>query len=121
MPSKKEQKEAKNLAAVLEKIPKMFGDEAAAGFRLHEIILEAAPELKPRLWYGMPGYAKATSKPVLLFIRKDKYLTFGMDEKANITLDADASDKLMPHSWFIAELDAATEARIAEIVRAAVA
>ena len=116
--TKKAQKDADNLAAVLEKIPQMFGDQTAIGERLHEIIMATAPELKPRLWYGMPGYAKAG--PVLVFIRKDDYVTFGITEKANIELAAGATDQLMPTSWFLNELDAATEARIAAIVRTAV-
>ena len=119
MTSKRAQKDADNLAAVLEKIPQMFGDDADIGLRLHNIILDANPALKPRLWYGMPGYAKATAKPVLVFIRKDDYLTFGLTEKANLLIDEKAPDKLIPNAWFLTELDEATEARIAEIVRAA--
>ena len=119
MPSKKAKKDADNLAAVLEKIPQMFGEDADIGLRMHNIIMEAAPELKPRLWYGMPGYAKGASKPVLVFIRKDDYLTFGLTEKANLLIDEDAPHKLTPNAWFLTELDDATEARIAEIVRAA--
>ena len=117
MPSKKAKKEADNLAAVLEKIPQMFGAEAAMGQRLHEIIMKANPDLKPRLWYGMPGYA--LKGPVLVFIRKDDYATFGLTEKANLLIDAGAPDKLIPNAWFLTELDSATEARIADIVRAA--
>ena len=118
MSTKKAKKDADNLAAVLEKIPQMFGPHAVIGERLHEIIMETAPELKPRLWYGMPGYAK--DGPVLVFFRMDKYVTFGLSEKANISREAGAADQLMPSGWFLTELDAATEARIAEIVRGAV-
>ena len=119
MPPKKSDKDADNLAAVLDKIPKMFGDQTDAGLRLHEVIMEANPALKPRLWYGMPGYAHGRSKPVLVFIRKDDYLTFGLTEKANLQIDEDAPHQLTPNAWFLTGLDAATEARIAEIVRAA--
>ena len=119
MASKKADKDADNLAAVLEKIPQMFGEDADIGLRMHEIILEAAPKLKPRLWYGMPGYARGRSTPVLVFIRKDDYLTFGLTEKANLLVDESSPDKLIPNAWFLTELDEATEARIAEIVRAA--
>ena len=119
MPAKKVDKDADNLAAVLEKIPQMFGDDADIGLRMHDIIMAAAPDLKPRLWYGMPGYAKGRSKPVLVFIRKDDYLTFGLTEKANLLIDEDAAHKLIPNAWFLTGLDAATEARMAEIVRAA--
>ncbi len=118
MPTKKAKKDADNLAAVLEKIPQMFGEDADTGLQMHNIIMEAAPDLKPRLWYGMPGYA--TKGPVLVFIRKDDYLTFGLTEKANLLIDADAPDKLVPNAWFLTELDEATEARIADIVRRAV-
>ena len=120
MPAKAD-KDADNLAAVLEKIPQMFGEDAATGQRLHDIIMAAAPALKPRLWYGMPGYALGRSKPVLVFIRRDDYVTFGLTEKANLPLDEGAPDRLIPNAWFLkAELDGATEARVAEIVRGAV-
>ncbi len=118
--AKSSSKDADNLQAVLNKIPQMFGDEAASGLRMHEVIMEAAPDLKPRLWYGMPGYARSRTTPVLVFIRKDDYLTFGLTEKANIQLDEGATDQLIPSSWFLTGLDAATEAKIREIVRRAV-
>ena len=121
MATKKSDKDADNLAAVLDKIPQMFDAKADIGMRLHDIIMEAAPELKPRLWYGMPGYARGRSKPVLVFIRMDDYVTFGTTEKANIVLEEGATDRLIPNAWFLTtELDAATEARVAEIVRGAV-
>ncbi len=120
MTSKSAKKDADNLAAVLEKIPQMFGADADSGRRMHDIIMGAAPALKPRLWYGMPGYALGRSKPVLVFIRKDDYLTFGLTEKANLPIDEDAPDQLIANAWFLkSELDAATEARMAEIVRGA--
>ena len=85
MATEKTDKDADNLAAVLDKIPQMFGEDADIGLRMHNIIMEAAPKLKPRLWYGMPGYARGRSKPVLVSLRKDDYLTFGLTEKANLT------------------------------------
>lgn len=90
--------------------------------RVHEIVMAAAPDLKPRLWYGMPGYAKAKSGPVICFFRvdADDYLSFGLSEKANHDLDEGAPDRLRPAAWFLTELDDATEARLAEIVTRAV-
>lgn len=119
--AKNAQKDADNLAAVIEKIPQIFKDQASIGKGLHDIIMEANPSLKPRLWYGMPGYAKGRSKPVLVFIRMDKYLTFGITESANLPIDEDAPDKLIASAWFLAEpeLDAASEKKIADIVLAA--
>lgn len=48
-------KDDKNLKQVLDKIEGM--DEPARGVmrRMHDVIVAAAPELKPRIWYGMPG------------------------------------------------------------------
>ena len=117
MSSRKAKKDADNLAAVLEKIPQMFKTRASLGMRLHEIIIEANPNLKPKLWYGMPGYA--LNGPVLVFIRMDDYVTFGLTEKANLPIDDDAPDKLIANAWFLTELDEATEARIADIARVA--
>jgi len=109
-------------AAVRDKIASLpaFNDVAA---RLHEVIMEAAPELQPRLWYGMPGYAKSKKSPVLCFFRvdDDKFVTLGLSEHAHHEPDPDAGHQLMASAWFLTRLDAPTEARIAEIVRRAVA
>ena len=45
-------------SAVLAKIAAMPGPDRALGERLHAIIKASAPALSPRLWYGMPAYAK---------------------------------------------------------------
>src|SRR5262250_3349324 len=56
----KETKAATNKAdeesAVLAKIAEMPEPERALGERLHALIRASAPELAPRLWYGMPAY-----------------------------------------------------------------
>ena len=97
-----------------------FRDIAA---RLHELILEAAPDLQPRLWYGMPGYAKAKRSPVLCFFRVDgdDYLSLGLTEHAELAPDPASGHLLMPSAWFLTELDGPTEDQIVAIVRAAVA
>lgn len=107
-------------AAVREKIDALPAFKEVAA-RLHQVILEAAPDLQPRLWYGMPGYAKAKSSPVLCFFRvdDDQYVTFGLSEKAAHAPEDGADDQLMPSAWFLTDLDAATEARITAIVQRA--
>src|SRR5690349_12865330 len=45
-------------SAVLAKIAALRGPDRAMGERLHAIIKASAPELAPKLWYGMPAYAK---------------------------------------------------------------
>ena len=115
--AKKKTTKADDEAAVKEKIAAMPEPYRAIGERLHEIILRSEPTLRPKVWYGMPGYAK--DGPVLCFFRVDDYMTFGPHEKANFSLEDGATDKLMPSSWFFTELDDATEERIAAIVRKA--
>lgn len=117
MPEKKPAKDP--TAAVVEKIASYPAPYDAVGKRLHEVILEAAPELQPRLFYGMPGYAKGKG-PILCHFIAEKYISFGLSEKANVVVGDGASDKLMPSGWFLTELDDATEKRITEIVRQAV-
>ena len=104
-------------AAVTAKIAELPAFKQLAQ-RLHELILEAAPELKPRLWYGMPGYAKAKSSPVICFFRvdDDQRVTFGITEHADLTPDDDATDRLISSAWFLSELDQPTERRISAIV-----
>jgi hypothetical protein len=116
--AKKKPTQAEDEAAVKEKITAMPDPYREMGERLHEIILSSDPALKPKVWYGMPGYAK--DGPVLCFFRVDDYMTFGLTEKANFSLEDDATDKLMPSSWFFTELDDATAEKIATIVRKAV-
>jgi Domain of unknown function (DU1801) len=107
--------------AVRDKIAALpaFRDVAA---RLHDVILATAPELKPRLWYGMPGFATSTKSPVLCFFRvdDDRYVTFGLTEHAHHEPEPDSGHQLMSSAWFLTELDDPTEARIADIVRRAV-
>ena len=104
--------------AVLAKIAAMPARYRAMGERLHALILRSAPALQPRVWYGMPGYAK--DGPVLCFFRVDeKFMTFGLTEKANFTLEEGAMHQLMESAWFFTALDDATESRIAAIVRKA--
>lgn len=89
----------------------------AMGERLHALILRAAPGLKPTVWYGMPGYAR--DGPVLCFFRADKYMTFGLTDKANFARDPDALHQLMGSAWFFSALDEATETALSNIVRKA--
>src|SRR6267143_1183792 len=44
--------------AVLAKLAEMPEPDRTMGKRLHSIIKASAPALSPRLWYGMPAYAK---------------------------------------------------------------
>ena len=110
-------KKADGGAAALEKIAAMPEPYRNIGERLHALILRSVPALQPTTWYGMPAYAK--DGKVICFFRADTYMTFGLTDKANHALEADAPDQLRGSSWFFDDLDDATEAKLAAIVRKA--
>src|SRR5579871_2547859 len=74
-------------SAVLAKIAAMPQPDRALGERLHAIVKTSAPALTPRLWYGMPAYAK-DGKVVCFFQGsakfKTRYSTLGFSDKANL-------------------------------------
>jgi len=104
--------------AVLAKIAGMPEPDRAMGKRLHAIIKASAPALSPRLWYGMPAYAR-DGKVVCFFQSaqkfKTRYATFGFSDKA--TLDDGA---VWPVAFALKQLTAAEETRISALVRKAV-
>ena len=110
-------KKADGEEALLAKIAAMPAHWCALGERLHALILRSAPGLRPTLWYGMPAYAK--DDRVICFFRADKYMTFGLSDKANHELAEGAADRLRESAWFFTEMDDATEARLCAIVRKA--
>ena len=86
--------------------------------RLHAIIMAAGPMLTPRLWYGMPAYAKDGN--VVCFFQgsqkfKTRYSTLGFSDKA--TLD---DGTMWPVAFALTELTSADEARIGALVKTAV-
>jgi len=105
-------------SAVLAKIAAMREPDRAMGKRLHSIIKASAPALAPRLWYGMPAYAK-DGKVVCFFQSaqkfKTRYATFGFSDKAKLDEGA-----LWPTAFALKELTAAEEARIGALVKKAV-
>src|SRR5438128_4735626 len=74
-------------SAVLAKIAEMPKSDRAMGKRLHAVIKASAPALSPRLWYGMPAYAKDGN--VVCFFQsgqkfKTRYATFGFSDNTNL-------------------------------------
>ena len=105
-------------SAVLAKIAAMPAPDRAMGERLHAIVKASAPGLSPKLWYGMPAYAK-DGKVVCFFQDaqkfKTRYATLGFSDKA--TLD---EGHMWPTAFALKELTAADEARIGALVKKAV-
>ncbi len=103
---------------VLAQIAAMPEPERAMAQRLHEIITASAPRLSPRLWYGMPAYAK-DGKVVCFFQSAQKfntrYATLGFSDTANLDEGA-----MWPTAFALTELTAAVAERIGALVKKAV-
>jgi uncharacterized protein YdhG (YjbR/CyaY superfamily) len=104
--------------AVLAKIAEMREPDRGMGERLHAVIKRSAPELMPRLWYGMPAYAK-DGKVVCFFQPAEKfntrYATLGFSDQANLD-----DGTMWPTAFALKELTADGEARIGALVKLAI-
>lgn len=102
------------LTDVLEMIAAMPEGDREMAMRFHSIVEKTAPSLTPRLWYGMPAYAK--DGKVLCFFQsaskfKARYATFGFEEIAQLDDGA-----MWPTSYALTTLGDAEEARIAALI-----
>ena len=109
---------ADGVSAVLAAIAAMPEQYRVMSERLHAIIKASAPALSPKVWYGMPGYAKDGT--VVCFFRngqkfKERYMTLGFNDVANLDEGA-----MWPIAFALKELTAAEEARIGALVKKAV-
>lgn len=114
-------KDDKNLAQVLDKISRMEEPRRSVMQQVHDIIVTAAPALKPRIWYGMPAYAVSASSPALVTLRNDERLNLAITEKVAFRPAGGADGALMPAAWYFETLDEGTEKRISEIIRSVLA
>jgi len=105
-------------SAVLAKIAEMKGPDRVLGERIHALVRASAPTLSPKLWYGMPAYAR-DGKVVCFFQSaqkfKTRYATLGFSDAAKLDDGA-----LWPVAYALKELTAAEEARIGALVKQAV-
>src|SRR5256886_17216872 len=96
-------------SALLAKIAEMESSDRAMAKRVHAIVKASAPDLAPKLWYGMPAYYK-DGKVVCFFQDaqkfKSRYATFGFSDAANLD-----EGGLWPVAFALKELTAAAEAR----------
>jgi uncharacterized protein YdhG (YjbR/CyaY superfamily) len=114
---KAEAEKAEGEEAVLAKIAEMSESDRTMAEKIHAVIKASAPALSPKLWYGMPAYAK-DGKVVCFFQPAQKfnsrYATFGFNDDANL------DDGVMwPTAYALTELTAAEEARIGSLVKRA--
>ena len=102
---------------VQQKIAEMEESDREMAGRIHTVILESVPELSPRLWYGMPAYAR-NGKTVCFFQPakkfKTRYATLGFNDPASLD-----DGQMWPVAFAITTLTAEVEARIGELVKRA--
>jgi uncharacterized protein YdhG (YjbR/CyaY superfamily) len=105
-------------AGLLRKIAEMADSDRVLAQQVHAIVTAAAPELTPKLWYGMPAYAK-DGKIVCFFQSaqkfKARYATLGFNDPANLD-----DGTMWPTAFALTKLTPGGEARIGELVKKAV-
>ncbi|MER6241842.1 iron chaperone [Streptomyces griseorubiginosus] len=110
-------KAAEDEAAVVAKIAEMQDSDRVMAERIHAVVKASAPDLAPKLWYGMPAYAK-DGKVVCFFQSAQKfnarYATFGFNDKAELD-----EGTMWPTAFALTRLTVADEARIGELVKRA--
>lgn len=99
------------------KLAEMTGSDRAIGEKLHEIISSTAPELMPRLWYGMPAYAR--DGKVVCFFKcaakfKARYATLGFSDAASLDDGA-----VWATEFAVTELTPEGEAQITALIKKA--
>jgi uncharacterized protein YdhG (YjbR/CyaY superfamily) len=87
--------------------------------RIHAIVTDAAPELMPKTWYGMPAYADKDGKVICFFQAASKfgvrYATFGFQPDAKLD-----DGNMWAASFALIKLTAAEEAKVIALVKKAV-
>lgn len=107
------------LKSVMDAIAALDDDDRALAEGLHEVVCEVAPDLVPKTYYGMPGYANADGK-IVVFLQpagkfKTRYSTVGFEGPAKLD-DGD----MWPTAFALLALTPTTRARLAELVARAV-
>jgi uncharacterized protein YdhG (YjbR/CyaY superfamily) len=109
---------ADDTTAVLDKIAELEGPDREMAEKLHELITRAAPDLAPRLWYGMPAYAK--DGKVLCFFQPatkftTRYATLGFNDVARLD-----DGSMWPSAYALTAVTAADEKKLVALITKAV-
>ena len=112
-------KAAREERDLLAKIEGMEPTDRALAERIHALVTATAPDLKPKLWYGQPAYARKGK--VVCFFRsghddKERYSTFGFTPEAG--LDDDSG--LWATSFALTRMSEEAERRIVSLLERAV-
>ena len=115
---KENESAAEALQAVLAKIASLEEPDRSNARRIHGIVTEVAPELRPRLYYGSPGYADTNGKIVLFYQERAKfkvrYGNLGFFDAAKLD-----HGTMWASAFAVTELSPADEEVVAALVRRA--
>jgi uncharacterized protein YdhG (YjbR/CyaY superfamily) len=105
--------------SVREAIDKLSDEDKVLADGFYDIVSEAAPDLVPKTYYGMPGFANADGK-IVVFLQpaskfKTRYSTVGFEQPANLD-DGD----MWPTAFAFLALTPQTKKRLTDLVRTAV-
>jgi uncharacterized protein YdhG (YjbR/CyaY superfamily) len=105
--------------AVRDAIAALDPDDKALGEGFYGVVTSVAPDLVPKTYYGMPGFANAEGK-IVVFLQpagkfKARYATIGFEDRAHLD-DGD----LWPVAFAVRVWTPAVEATVADLVRRAV-
>jgi uncharacterized protein YdhG (YjbR/CyaY superfamily) len=105
--------------AVSASFKEMSPADRAIAKRIHEIVKDAAPELTPKTWYGMPAYANKDGKVVVFFRNagkfKERYAMLGFNDSAKLD-----DGSMWPIAYALTKLTPADEKKIRALVSKAV-
>jgi uncharacterized protein YdhG (YjbR/CyaY superfamily) len=114
----KADKEAQAEQDLLAKISEMDDSDRVMAERVHAVVTASAPQLTPKLWYGMPAYA-LDGKVVCFFQSaakfKARYATLGFNDPANLD-----EGSMWATGFALAKVTPEVEERIAALVKQAV-
>jgi uncharacterized protein YdhG (YjbR/CyaY superfamily) len=102
---------------VLAKIAEMSPSDRAMAERIHRAVKASSPKLTPKLWYGMPGFAK--DGKMLCFFQpaqkfKTRYATFGFNDVAKLD-----DGTIWPVAFALTKVTPTEEAKIVALVKKA--
>jgi uncharacterized protein YdhG (YjbR/CyaY superfamily) len=105
--------------AVRDAIAALDADDKALGEGFYGVVTSVAPQLVPKTYYGMPGFANAEGK-IVVFLQpagkfKARYATIGFEDRAQLD-DGD----LWPVAFAVRAWTPTVEATVADLVRRAV-
>lgn len=112
-------KKAEEAQACLDAIAAMPDGDRALAERVHTLVSEAAPGLRPKTWYGMPAYVDADGKVVCFFKPASKfgvrYSTLGFNDVARLD-----DGEMWPTEYAVTAMSPAVATTVDALVRRAV-